>query len=251
MFKLVLMRHGESQWNLENRFTGWADVDLTLKGCEEAKKAGQLLKANHFEFDIAYTSVLKRAIRTLWFTLDELDQMYTPIIHSWRLNERHYGNLQGLNKTETAQQYGEEQVLLWRRSYSIAPAPMGKKDPRYAGNDRRYSKLNESQIPLSECLKDTVDRVIPLWNDSIAPAIRTGKQVIVAAHGNSLRALIKHIDQISEEGIMQLNIPTAQPLVYEFDDQLNPLRNYYLGNAEEIASAMSAVANQGKASAKS
>lgn len=247
MFKLVLMRHGESQWNLENRFTGWADVDLTTKGCEEAKKAGQLLKANHFEFDIAYTSVLKRAIRTLWLTLDELDEMYIPIIHSWRLNERHYGNLQGLNKAETAQKFGDEQVQIWRRSYDIAPEPITKDDPRYAGNDRRYKKLKEIEIPVSECLKDTVERVIPLWNESIAPAIRAGKKVIIAAHGNSLRALIKFLDNVSQEDIMKINIPTAQPLVYEFDDELRPQRHYYLGNQDEITAAMSAVANQGKA----
>lgn len=247
MYKLVLMRHGESQWNLENRFTGWADVDLTDKGREEAKNAGELLKAEGFRFDVAYTSVLKRAIRTLWTTLDHMDQMYLPVVHSWRLNERHYGDLQGLNKAETAEKFGEEQVLIWRRAYAIAPNPMTKDDPRYAGNDPRYSKLSPEQIPLTECLKDTVERVIPIWEEGIAPAIKAGKQVLVAAHGNSLRALMKHLDNISEEEIVGINIPTARPLVYELDANLRPIKHYYLGNQAEIEAAMAAVASQGKA----
>jgi 2,3-bisphosphoglycerate-dependent phosphoglycerate mutase len=247
MYKLVLMRHGESQWNLENRFTGWADVDLTEKGREEARKAGELLKAEGFRFDVAYTSVLKRAIRTLWTTLDQMDLMYIPIVHAWRLNERHYGDLQGLNKTETAEKFGEEQVLVWRRAYAIAPNPMEKSDPRYAGNDPRYAKLKPEQIPVTECLKDTVERVVPIWEEGIAPAIRAGKQVLVAAHGNSLRALIKHLDNVSEEDIVGINIPTARPLVYELDKDLKPIKHYYLGDQAEIEAAMFAVASQGKA----
>lgn len=247
MYKLVLMRHGESQWNKENRFTGWADVDLTDQGREEARKAGQLLKAEGFRFDVAYTSVLKRAIRTLWTVLDEMDQMYLPVVHSWRLNERHYGDLQGLNKAETAAKFGDEQVLVWRRAYAIPPNPMTKEDPRWAGNDARYAKLKPEQIPLTECLKDTVDRVIPVWEESIAPAIKAGKQVVVAAHGNSLRALMKHLDNISEDDIVGINIPTARPLVYELDADLKPIKHYYLGNQAEIEAAMNAVANQGKA----
>ncbi|HEX4917518.1 MAG TPA: 2,3-diphosphoglycerate-dependent phosphoglycerate mutase [Limnobacter sp.] len=247
MYKLVLMRHGESQWNLENRFTGWADVDLTDKGREEARKAGALLKNEGYSFDVAYTSVLKRAIRTLWIALDEMDQMWLPVVHAWRLNERHYGDLQGLNKSETAAKFGEEQVLIWRRAYAIAPNPMTVEDPRFAGKDPRYAKLKPEEIPLTECLKDTVDRVIPIWNDGIAPAIKAGKKVLVAAHGNSLRALIKYLDNLSEEEILKVNIPTARPLVYELDENLKPIRNYYLGDQAEIAAAMAAVANQGKA----
>ena len=247
MYKLVLMRHGESQWNLENRFTGWADVDLTEKGREEARQAGELLKTEGFTFDLAYTSVLKRAIRTLWIGLDAMDQMWLPIVHTWRLNERHYGDLQGLNKSETAARFGEEQVLVWRRAYATAPNPMKTDDPRFAGNDARYKKLKPQEVPLTECLKDTVDRVIPLWQEGIAPAIKAGKHVLITAHGNSLRALIKHIDNVSEEEILKINIPTARPLVYELDENLKTIRSYYLGDQAAIAAAMAAVANQGKA----
>ena len=245
--KLVLIRHGESQWNLENRFTGWTDIDLTPNGLAEARRAGQLLKAEGFEFDIAYTSVLRRAIRTLWTLLDELDQMWIPVVHSWRLNERHYGNLQGLNKAETAAKFGDAQVKIWRRAYDIAPDPLPDGDPRLSDNDPRYLRLAPGEVPHTECLKDTVVRVVPFWEDSIAPAIRRGRRVVVAAHGNSLRALVKHLDHISDHEIVERNIPTARPLVYELDDELKPLRSYYLGNADEIAAAMAAVANQGKA----
>ena len=249
MHKLVLMRHGESQWNLENRFTGWTDVDLTDKGRAEAAAAGELLKREGYAFDIAYTSVLKRAIRTLWITLDALDQMWIPVVHSWRLNERHYGALQGLNKAETAAKFGEQQVLVWRRAYAIAPDPVTPSDPRWPGNDPRYKHVKPEEVPATECLKDTVARVVPFWNDSIAPALQRGRRVLVAAHGNSLRALIKYLDGISDEAIVGVNIPTAQPLVYELDDRLKPIRNYYLGDPEEIARAMAAVAAQGKAGA--
>jgi 2,3-bisphosphoglycerate-dependent phosphoglycerate mutase len=247
MYKLVLLRHGESQWNLDNRFTGWTDVDLTEAGVREARAAGELLKREGFAFDIAYTSVLKRAIRTLWLALDALDLMWIPVVHSWRLNERHYGSLQGLNKAETAARFGEKQVLVWRRAYAIAPDPLTPDDPRWAGNDPRYKNLKPEEIPATECLKDTVARVLPFWNDSIAPAIRRGRRVLVAAHGNSLRALVKYLDGISDEDIVGLNIPTARPLVYELDENLKPIRNYYLGDPEEIARAMAAVAAQGKA----
>lgn len=247
MIKLVLMRHGESQWNLENRFTGWTDVDLTPRGHDEARAAGELLLREGYGFDIAFTSVLKRAIRTLWITLDALDQMYLPVVHSWRLNERHYGALQGLNKAETAARFGEEQVLIWRRAYAIAPDPLPADDPRSARNDPRYRHLRPEEIPATECLQDTVARVVPFWNDSIAPALQRGRRVLVAAHGNSLRALIKHLDRLSDEAIVGLNIPTAQPLVYEFDATLTPLRRYYLGDPETIARAAAAVAAQGKA----
>lgn len=247
MIKLVLMRHGESQWNLENRFTGWTDVDLTPRGHDEARAAGELLLREGYGFDIAFTSVLKRAIRTLWITLDALDQMYLPVVHSWRLNERHYGALQGLNKAETAARFGEEQVLIWRRAYAIAPDPLPADDPRSARNDPRYRHLKPEEIPATECLQDTVARVVPFWNDSIAPALQRGRRVLVAAHGNSLRALIKHLDRLSDEAIVGLNIPTAQPLVYEFDATLTPLRRYYLGDPETIARAAAAVAAQGKA----
>lgn len=247
MIKLVLMRHGESQWNLENRFTGWTDVDLTPRGHDEARAAGELLRREGYGFDIAFTSVLKRAIRTLWITLDALDQMYLPVVHSWRLNERHYGALQGLNKAETAARFGEEQVLIWRRAYAIAPDPLPADDPRSARNDPRYRHLRPEEIPATECLQDTVARVVPFWNDSIAPALQRGRRVLVAAHGNSLRALIKHLDRLSDEAIVGLNIPTAQPLVYEFDATLTPLRRYYLGDPETIARAAAAVAAQGKA----
>jgi 2,3-bisphosphoglycerate-dependent phosphoglycerate mutase len=247
MYKLVLMRHGESQWNLENRFTGWMDVDLTDTGREQARAAGALLKAEGFEFDLAYSSLLKRAIRTLWIALDEMDAMYTPIGLNWRLNERHYGALQGLNKAETAAEYGDEQVLIWRRAYAIAPNPISDDDPRHPRFDKRYSKVAPENLPATECLKDTVARVLPFWNESIAPAIRAGRRVLIAAHGNSLRALIKHLDNVSDDDIVHLNIPTGQPLVYELDDDLRPIRHYYLGDAAEIEAAMAAVANQGKA----
>ncbi len=249
MYKLVLMRHGESQWNLENRFTGWKDIDLTETGREQAWKAGELLRQNGLGFDLAFSSVLKRAIRTLWIALDALDAMHTPVGLSWRLNERHYGALQGLNKAETAAKFGDEQVLIWRRAYAIAPEPMSLDDPRHPRFDPRYSKVPADQLPATECLKDTVERVLPFWNDSIAPAIRSGRRVLVAAHGNSLRALIKHLDNISDDDIAQLNIPTGQPLVYELDESLKPLRHYYLGDQAEIEAAMAAVANQGKARA--
>ncbi|MDX3907115.1 MAG: 2,3-diphosphoglycerate-dependent phosphoglycerate mutase [Pigmentiphaga sp.] len=250
MVKLVLMRHGESQWNLENRFTGWTDVDLTDKGREEARKAGELLKKEGYDFDLAYTSVLRRAIRTLWISLDALDRMYLPVEHSWRLNERHYGALQGLNKAETAARFGEEQVLIWRRAYAIAPDPLAADDERHPRFDPRYSGLDPAELPATECLQDTVARVVPYWNSTIAPSLKAGKRVLIAAHGNSLRALIKHLDNISDDDIVGLNIPTAQPLVYELDDDLKPIRHYYLGNPEEIAAAMAAVAAQGKAKAQ-
>jgi 2,3-bisphosphoglycerate-dependent phosphoglycerate mutase len=247
MTKLVLLRHGESQWNKENRFTGWKDVPLSEKGIEEATRAGRYLKENGFEFDIAYTSVLKRAIKTLWLTLEEMDLMWVPVIRSWRLNERHYGALQGLNKAETAAKYGEEQVLVWRRSYDTPPPALEKSDDRYPGNDPRYRDLPADLIPLTECLKDTVDRFIPYWHNTISPSIKEGKKVIIAAHGNSLRALVKYLDDMSEEAIIKLNIPTGLPLVYELDDRLRPMKHYYLGDPEEVAKAMEAVAKQGKA----
>ncbi|WP_043519108.1 2,3-diphosphoglycerate-dependent phosphoglycerate mutase [Achromobacter arsenitoxydans] len=247
MHKLVLMRHGESQWNLENRFTGWTDVDLTDTGREQARKAGELLKKEGYTFDLAYSSVLKRAIRTLWIALDAMDAMYTPVGVNWRLNERHYGALQGLNKAETAAKYGDEQVLVWRRAYAIAPEPLSLDDERHPRFDSRYAKIPADQLPATECLKDTVARVLPFWNESIAPAIRSGRKVLIAAHGNSLRALIKHLDNVSDDDIVNLNIPTGQPLVYELDDDLRPIRHYYLGDAAEIEAAMAAVAAQGKA----
>ena len=245
-YTLVLMRHGESQWNLENRFTGWTDVDLTPHGLAEARSAGRLLKAEGFEFDLCYTSVLRRAIRTLWTVLDEMDLMWLPVIHSWRLNERHDGALQGLNKTETAARYGEEQVLVWRRAYAIAPEPLPEGDPRQALGDPRYARLRPEDLPRTECLRDTVARVVPFWNESIAPAIRLGRRVVVAAHGNSLRALIKHLDGVSDDDIVHMNVPTARPLVYELDDALRPIRSYYLGDQAEIQAAMAAVAAQGR-----
>ena len=247
MYKLVLMRHGESQWNLENRFTGWTDVDLTELGRDQARRAGELLKEKGFTFDLAYTSVLTRAIRTLWIALDAMDTMYVPVQNHWRLNERHYGALQGLNKAETAAQYGDEQVLIWRRAYAIAPNPIALDDPRHPRFDPRYSALTPEQLPATECLKDTVARVLPYWNEAIAPAILSGKKVLVAAHGNSLRALIKHLDNVSDDDIVHLNIPTGQPLVYELDENLRPIKHYYLGDAAEIEAAMAAVAAQGKA----
>jgi 2,3-bisphosphoglycerate-dependent phosphoglycerate mutase len=247
MTKLVLLRHGESTWNKENRFTGWTDVDLSEKGLAEAHQAGKLLKENGFIFDIAFTSVLKRAIRTLWIALDEMDLMWIPVYNSWRLNERHYGALQGLNKAETAAKYGEEQVHVWRRSYDIQPPALEKTDDRYPGRDPRYQNLDEKDVPLTECLKDTVARFLPYWHQAIKPAIQTGKRVVIAAHGNSLRALVKYLDNVSDEAIVGLNIPTGMPLIYELDENLQPIRNYYLGDPESVNKAMHAVANQGKA----
>ena len=247
MHKLVLLRHGESQWNLENRFTGWHDVNLTAQGESEGKEAGLLLKNEGFKFDLAYTSVLTRAIRTLWLALTEMNQVWIPVYREWRLNERHYGALQGLNKAETAEKHGEDQVLIWRRSYDIPPPPMSVDDEQYAGNDRRYAGLNPSDIPLTECLKDTVARFLPLWENTIAPKIKEGKQVLIAAHGNSLRALIKYLDGVSEDDIIGMNVPTGMPLVYELDENLKPLSRQYLGDPEKVAKAMEAVANQGKA----
>jgi len=247
MYTLVLMRHGESQWNLENRFTGWTDVDLTEVGRQQAQQAGVLLKEKGFTFDIAFSSVLKRAIRTLWTTLDAMDLMYIPIHNNWRLNERHYGNLQGLNKAETAAKFGDEQVLVWRRAYAIAPEPLSFNDPRHPRFDVRYSRLTPEQLPATECLQDTVTRVLPFWNETIAPSIRAGRKVLIAAHGNSLRALIKHLDQISDEDIVELNIPTGQPLVYNLDENLKPISRAYLADPAAIASAQAAVAAQGKA----
>lgn len=249
MYTLVLLRHGESTWNRENRFTGWTDVDLTDQGRAEAKEAGRLLKAEGFDFDVAFTSVLKRAIRTLWIALDEMDRMWVPVTPSWRLNERHYGALQGLDKAETAAQYGDAQVLVWRRSYDTPPEPLERSDPRASDDDPRYVGLDRAQIPLTECLQDTVARVLPFWDDSIAPAIKSGRRVLITAHGNSLRALIKHLDGIGEADIVGLNVPTGQPLVYTLDANLKPIRSGYLGNADEIAKAMAAVASQGKAKA--
>ncbi|MGQ9799018.1 MAG: 2,3-diphosphoglycerate-dependent phosphoglycerate mutase [Ignavibacterium sp.] len=246
MYKIVLLRHGESIWNKENRFTGWTDVDLSEKGKEEANKAGEVLKAEGYTFDIAYTSVLKRAIRTLWIVLDVMDLMWIPVVRNWRLNERHYGALQGLNKAETAKQYGEEQVKIWRRSYDIQPPALEKSDPRFPGNDPRYKDLSESELPLTECLKDTVARFVPYWENTIAPMVKSGKKVLVTAHGNSLRALVKYLDNIPDDEIVELNIPTGIPLVYELDENLKPIKHYYLGNPEEIEKAVAAVAAQGK-----
>ena len=245
MNKLVLIRHGESQWNKENRFTGWKDVDLSEKGVEEAHAAGKLLKAEGFEFDEAYTSVLRRAIRTLWITLDEMDMMWIPETKSWRLNERHYGGLQGLDKAETAAKYGDEQVLIWRRSYDVPPPELDETDERYLGNDPRYAGVTD--FPKAECLKDTVARVVPYWESDIVPKIKAGKRLIVAAHGNSIRALVKYLDNIPDDEIVGVNIPTGVPLVYELDADLKPLKSYYLGDAEAIKAAQEAVANQGKA----
>jgi 2,3-bisphosphoglycerate-dependent phosphoglycerate mutase len=247
MYKLVLLRHGESTWNKENRFTGWTDVDLSERGRQEAKRAGETLKAEGFVFDIAYTSVLKRAIRTLWMALDELDLMWIPVVKAWQLNERHYGALQGLNKAETAAEFGDEQVLIWRRSYDVPPPVLTEDDPRYPGKDPRYAALTADELPLTESLKETVARVVPYWHQYIAPDIQAGKRVVIAAHGNSLRALVKYLDDMSEEAILKLNIPTGVPLVYELDEALKPIRSYYLGDAEEIAKAAAAVAAQGKA----
>lgn len=251
MKKLVLLRHGESTWNKENRFTGWIDVDLSEKGKQEAKKAGQVLKKEGYVFDIAYTSVLKRAIRTLWIVMDEMDLMWIPVHNSWRLNERHYGALQGLNKSEMAKKYGEEQVLIWRRSYDIRPPALEKGDPRYTLNEACYKDMDEKDIPLTECLKDTVARFLPYWHETLAPVVKSGKRVIIAAHGNSLRALVKYLDNISDKDIVGLNIPTGLPLVYELEDDLVPIKSYYLGDPEEVRKAMEAVANQGKAKKRS
>ncbi len=247
MYKLVLIRHGESTWNLENRFTGWTDVDLTPTGVEQAKNAGRLLKAEGYEFDLAYTSVFKRAIHTLWHAMDEMDRQWLPVTNSWRLNERHYGALQGLNKAETAKKFGDEQVLVWRRSYDTPPPSLEASDPRCERGDRRYETLAPGEVPLTECLKDTVARVLPFWNESMAPAIKAGKRVLVAAHGNSIRALVKYLDGIADADIVGLNIPNGIPLVYELDADLKPIRSYYLGDAEAAAKAAAAVASQGKA----
>jgi 2,3-bisphosphoglycerate-dependent phosphoglycerate mutase len=247
MKKLVLLRHGESQWNRENRFTGWVDVDLSEKGKEEARAAGHLLRSEGFVFDVAYSSVLKRAIRTLWTVLDEMNLMWIPVTKNWRLNERHYGALQGLNKAETAQRHGDEQVLIWRRSYDTPPPALAEDDEMYPGKDPRYAALSPDELPATECLKDTVARFLPYWHETIAPMIRDGKRVIITAHGNSLRALVKYLDGISDEDIVGLNIPTGIPLVYELDDDLKPLKSYYLGDQEELQKAVDAVAKQGKA----
>jgi 2,3-bisphosphoglycerate-dependent phosphoglycerate mutase len=247
MHKLVLIRHGESTWNLENRFTGWTDVGLTPTGVAQARESGRLLKAEGYEFDVAYTSVLKRAIWTLWHALDEMDRTWLPVVNSWRLNERHYGALQGLNKAETAKKFGDEQVLVWRRSYDTPPPALEPSDPRSERSDLRYARLADGEVPLTECLKDTVARVLPYWNDTLAPAIRSGQRVLIAAHGNSIRALVKYLDGVSDDAIVGLNIPNGIPLVYELDDALKPIRSYYLGDAEAAAKAAAAVANQGKA----
>ena len=246
MKKVVLLRHGESTWNKENRFTGWTDVDLSEKGRVEAREAGEVLQREGYVFDVAYTSVLKRAIRTLWSALDELDQMWIPVHHSWRLNERHYGALQGLNKSETAEKFGESQVKIWRRSYDVPPPALEKSDPRYPGTDPRYQDLTAQELPLTECLKNTVARFLPYWHETIAPAIVSGRRVIIAAHGNSLRALVMYLDHVSEKDIIELNIPTGMPLVYELDDDLKPINRYYLGDPEKVKAAMDAVAAQGK-----
>jgi 2,3-bisphosphoglycerate-dependent phosphoglycerate mutase len=247
MYQVVLLRHGESIWNKENLFTGWTDVDLSEKGTAEAKEAGRVLKEQGFFFDIAYTSVLKRAIRTLWLALDEMDLMWIPVVRDWRLNERHYGALQGLNKAETAAKYGDQQVKVWRRSYDIQPPALEETDPRYPGHDPRYRGLPRNQVPLTECLKDTVARFLPCWHEVIAPEVRSGKRVLITAHGNSLRALVKYLDHIPDQEIVELNIPTGMPLVYELDDDLKPIKSYYLGDPERVRKAMEAVASQGKA----
>ncbi len=246
MKKLVLLRHGESTWNQENRFTGWTDVDLTERGTAQALRAGQQLKEEGFVFDVAYTSLLKRAIRTLWIVLDELDQMWVPVNRSWRLNERHYGALQGLNKAETAEKYGDEQVLVWRRSYDTPPPALEDGDERFPANDARYRDLAAEDIPGTECLKDTVERFLPYWHEAIAPQVRVGKRVIITAHGNSLRALVKYLDDVSDADIVGMNIPTGVPLVYELDDSLSPIASRYLGDPDEVQKAMQSVANQGK-----
>lgn len=247
MHKLVLIRHGESVWNQENRFTGWTDVDLSDRGRAEARQAGQLLKDEGFTFDLAYVSVLKRAIRTLWIVLDEMDLMWLPVTHSWRLNERHYGALQGLDKSETAAKYGEDQVKVWRRSYDVPPPPLDPTDDRFPGDDPRYAGLSKAELPLTECLKDTVARFLPFWHETLAPDLQAGKKIVVVAHGNSIRAIVKYLDEVSENEIVGLNIPTGIPLVYELDADLKPIRHEYLGDPEAVATAMAAVASQGKA----
>ena len=246
MYKVVLLRHGESTWNMENRFTGWTDVDLSERGFAEAHRAGHLLKAEGYVFDVAFTSVLKRAVRTLWITLDEMDLMWIPIHHSWRLNERHYGALQGLNKAETASKYGDAQVKIWRRSYADPPPALTLDDDRYPGRDRRYAGLSPSELPLTESLKDTVARFLPYWHATIVPDLQAGRRVLIAAHGNSLRALVKHLDGVPEADIVELNIPTGVPLVYELDRDLRPLKHYYLGDPEAVRKAAEAVAKQGQ-----
>ena len=247
MHKVVLLRHGESVWNKENLFTGWTDVDLSEKGYEEAREGGRILKGEGYEFDVAYTSVLKRAIRTLWIVLDVMDLMWIPVVRDWRLNERLYGALQGLNKAEMAAQFGDDQVLIWRRSYDIRPPALEQSDDRYPGRDPRYADLDPRDVPLTECLKDTVARFLPYWHETIAPVVKSGRRVVIAAHGNSLRALVKYLDDVSEQEIVGLNIPTGIPLVYELDADLRPIRHYYLGDPEEIRKAQEAVAAQGKA----
>ena len=244
MKRIVLLRHGESTWNRENRFTGWTDVPLSEKGVREATEAGRLLRDGGFEFDVAFTSLLKRAIRTLWIALEETDRMWIPVVKDWRLNERHYGALQGLDKAETAAKYGMDQVHVWRRSYDIPPPPLTREDERWPGRDPRYRDLNPDQVPLTESLKDTVARFLPYWHEAIAPTVASGKQVVIAAHGNSLRALVKHLDAVSDQAIVELNIPTGVPLVYELGDDLKPIRHYYLGDPEAIAKATAAVAGQ-------
>ena len=251
MHKLVLLRHGQSTWNLSNRFTGWTDVDLTPKGVKEAHESARLLKEDGYTFDVAYTSVLKRAIRTLWLALDDMDLMWIPVHRHWRLNERHYGALQGLNKAETAEKYGDEQVLIWRRAYATPPPALTPDDERFPGSDPRYANLSKEELPLTECLKDTVDRFLPYWKETIAPAVRKGQRVLIAAHGNSLRALVKYLDGVSDDKIVHLNIPTGIPLVYELDDDLAPIRNYYLGDPEAAKKAAEAVAQQAKVKPKS
>ena len=247
MYKIVLLRHGESEWNKENRFTGWTDVDLTEKGVNEARSAGVLMKESGFEFDIAYTSVLKRAIRTLWLAMDAMNLMWIPVVNNWRLNERHYGALQGLNKAETAAKYGDEQVHIWRRSYDTQPPALTPDDERFPGHDRRYKDLTKAELPLTECLKDTVARFLPFWHETVVPAMKSGKRVLIVAHGNSLRSLVKYLDNVSESEIVELNIPTGVPLVYELDDNFKPIKHYYLGDQDAIKKAAEAVANQGKA----
>ena len=247
MKRLVLLRHGQSTWNKENRFTGWTDVGLTEQGEDEAQDAGRRMKGEGYGFDIAYTSVLKRAIKTLWIALEEMDLMWIPVVRHWRLNERHYGGLQGLNKAETAAKHGEDKVKIWRRSYDTPPPTLTADDDRYPGTDPRYEHLSANELPLSECLKDTVDRMLPYWHEIIAPDVQAGKRVLIAAHGNSLRALVKHLDGVSDEEIVGLNIPTGIPLIYELNDDLSPIKSYYLGDADAVAAAQAAVANQGKA----
>ena len=247
MHKLVLLRHGESEWNRDNRFTGWSDVDLTEKGAAEARRAGRQLVEAGFTFDLAYTSVLKRAIRTLWLVLDEMDLMWIPVHRAWRLNERHYGALQGLNKAETAAKFGEDQVLTWRRSYDAPPPPLDESSEHFPGRDPRYRSLSDAELPRAECLKDTVERFLPYWKETIAPQVTSGSRLLIAAHGNSLRALVKYLDGVSDEGIIGLNIPTGVPLVYELDEALKPIKSFFLGDPEEVEKAQQAVANQGKA----